>query len=262
VRPITFGAFDLSADNIKIHEFGPGLHHYASGLVTLPGAAGALDAFGDDQPPKNPGHLALSFSLLANPTLDAALDLWLAAASAGRQVLRVRMDDGTIRRAWAKCLDGDHPRLARSPNRIQVQTGFELAEPYWFADAQASTSFTVAGTVTACDLNNLGNAPLTIAALRYTAGAATPNPKLINHTNGYLVQHSGTLSPGNVWEIDLATQTVTLGTADDYANVAPNQPTTQIEMFKFDVGPNDIDFIATGGTPAGTVTYSYRWMYF
>jgi hypothetical protein len=85
-------------------------------------------------------------------------------------------------------------------------------------------------------------------------------PKFVNNTNGYSIELNQNITSVQTFQIDLGAQNVTLNGADAFASVV--LPSAQIELFKFEVGLNDVDFVAAGGgTPNGSIQIIYRLMY-
>lgn len=262
MRLLSFGNYDFTAAGVKPLEFGPGLQQFATQLISVAGANGAFDAYGLVASPRLPGQLTLSLALwtAGGVTKDARLDTFLAETAKGVQSLRVEQDDASIRRAYAKCVRVEVPRNRNTYSVLNVAVVFDVAEPYWYGDDQTTSTYAIGSGAVTIDFTNLGTAPLTKAIIRYT-GSATGAARLQNNTNGYYIAHTGALSAGSIWEINLGAQTVTLGGVDDYANVYANFPDDQIGMFKFDVGLNELVFSTPSGTASGTLELIYRWMY-
>ncbi len=256
MRPTTFGTYDFTAAGIGVKGISIGLGKTDSGLIRIPFADGAFDAFGSGQSPKSIGTIRVDFELRINGanTVDVMLDNFLKLKSQGQQWFIFTRDDAATRRVLAKCVDTQYLMDYKTIAALPVQATFEISEPFWYADTQSTQTTTVDSTPEAIDLNNTGNAPLTKMVMRFTGTAKSP--KFLNNTNGFYIQHSGDITSA-LWEVDTGAQTVKLASVNDWANVVISA--TQIGLFKYDVGANDVDFVAAGGgTPSGTVDIIYR----
>lgn len=259
---VSFGAFDFSASHFYFQQIESGLDEFASELVAVAGTSGYFDPNGWSVPPKRGSTLTARLALVVNDaaTVDAELDALKKLLYTGRQWLRVKLDDGaTHRRTLAKCINVSAPREVEQPRAlVPVVLTFQLSEPYWYADGQTTNTVSVNTTPTACDINNVGTAPLVKAVLQFVG--TCNRPKFVNNTNGYSIEVNQNFGVSKTLEINLAAQTVTVDGSDAFASVV--LPATQIGLFKFDVGANDVDFVAAGGgVPNGIVTLIYRWMY-
>lgn len=260
MRPILFGTFDFTASGIEATELNVAIRQKDSSLIKIPGADGAYNGNGSRVANKQAGRATVRFELAATSTttLDALLDAFLAHLANGAQTLTALHDDGSTRRVIAELMNVDYSVNHEGQFNLPVTAIFEIAEPYWYADTETTTPFTVTATPTACSLTNLGTAPLTKAIIRFTG--TCNKPTWTNSTNGFSIQLNRNITSSKVVEINLGAQTVTYDGADDFANVVLSA--TQIGLFKFDVGANVIAFTAGGGgTPNGTVEYIYREMY-
>ncbi len=260
MRATYFGTYDFNADGVVVIET-TAPRKFASGLIAIPGANGALDSFGSGQSPKQPTQVTVRFEVRQTSTLniDQQLAAFMQAASTGLQWLKFLLADGTTTyRALAKCIDAQPAFSRRTLVVLPITATFELAEPYWYADTQTTNTFNVSATPTAIDLTNAGSAPLIKAILRFTGTANLP--KFLNNTNGFYVEVNQNITSSKVVEIDLGAQTITVDAVDAWADKVI--PATQIDLFRWEVGANDVDFVAAGGgTPSGTVEIIFREMY-
>jgi hypothetical protein len=259
MRVTQFGDYLFTATGVIAGEIDDS-DQSTGGLIAIPGASGAFDRYGSDAAPLQTKTVKADFWLERTDTasVDALLDAFLQAAHQGTQWLRVLMGDGTTRRGWARCTQIGKPHVYGASHYLKVSATFEMADPYWYADTQTTDTFVVGATPTVCDLNNLGTAPLVKAILSFVG--TCNRPKFTNNTNGYSIELNRNISSSGTVQIDLGAQTITYNGADDFAlAVLPN---TQIGMFQWDVGANDVDFSAAGGgTPIGTVQITYRVSY-
>ena len=259
MRPTYFGTFDFTALGVKGREFQDDSRRRKSNLIDVPFASGAYDGFGSSASPKAAGAFSVVFVLSAagGTTIDAKLDSFMQVVELGQQWFKAVHHDATTRRALAKCIGVSAPLLADNPNHLPVTATFELAEPFWYSDSQTTQTTAVSATPTAIDLTNSGTAPLVKMVLRFVGTAKSP--KFLNNTNGYYIQHTGDIA-SQTWEVDTGAMTVKLDSANDWANVVMGP--TQIPLFRYEVGSNDVDFVAAGGgTPSGTVSVIYRLTY-
>jgi hypothetical protein len=262
VELISFGTFNFDTSNFKYQEIESGLDEFAAELVAVARASGYFDPNGSRQPPKRGNQLTARLVLVVNDatTVDAELDALKKALFVGRQWLTVRLDDGsTSRLAIAKCIGLSAPRPVEQARAVvPVVLTFQLTEPYWYHSDQDTLSYVVTATPASCDVNNLGTAPLVKAVMRFIGTAN--RPKFVNNTNGYSIELNQNITSAQTFQIDLGAQNVTLNGADAFASVV--LPSAQIELFKFEVGLNDVDFVAAGGgTPNGSIQIIYRLTY-
>jgi hypothetical protein len=262
MRPISFGSYDFTAAGVEVIGFEVQLNSQDSGLIRIPRADGAYDGLGSAQSSKQPGSATIRFEVYAAGalTVDDQVDAFLQQAQKGLQWLRaLKDDDATYRRLLAKCTQIAAPVSNNEAQFVrEVTATFEIAEPYWYGDSQVTDTFAVSATPRAIDINNTGTAPLIRAILTFTG--TCNRPKFLNNTNGYSIEVNQNISTSKTVEIDLGAQTVTVDSVSAWGNVV--LPSTQIGLFKWDVGVNDVDFIAAGGgTPSGSVQIVYRLMY-
>ncbi|MFH0938238.1 MAG: hypothetical protein V1899_03020 [Planctomycetota bacterium] len=255
-----FGNFNFATSNFHFRSYDDGITEFESNLIKVPGASGAYDADGTAQSPKIGNAITFNMILRASYlTIDTELATLKQNLFTGQQWLRVLLDDGTTYlRLLAKCKNAKPQRESYSKiGAANIALTFAVAEPFWYADTQVTQTTSVSATPTVIDLNNTGTAPLVKMIMRFNGTAKSP--KFLNNTNGYYIQHNGDIT-SQLWEVDAGAQTIQLAGSDDWANKVI--PTTQVGLFKYDVGANDVDFVAAGGgTPSGTVTIIYRVTY-
>jgi hypothetical protein len=261
MKLITFGTYDFTGAGIGVREIRVNLGQAASGLVGVPGAEGSFDAFGTAQNPKAAGTVEVNFDIRANGVVlvDTMFDSFATLAYTGQQWLRVLLDDGTTyRRLLAKLVRAERVINRSTLSMLPIAATFEIAEPWWYGDAQVTSTIAIGASPTAVDLTNAGTAPLVKAMIQFVG--TCNRPKWTNNTNGYSFELNRNISSSKTVLVNLAAQTVTLNTVSDWSLAVI--PATQIGLFKFDVGVNDIDFTAAGGgTPSGQVQYVYRLMF-
>ena len=217
---------------------------FVSAGQTLPGQAGAYDAFGHDQV-RAPLTITRNFELIGSSyaDIDTQLDALRNRANLGLRWLEIEMRDLSVRGTWAKL------KRVQSPNRVgflehlPVTLTFEITWPWfedvtdiWYLDAgevlDNSLTFdrnysTRSGAGTLTITNNGGDAIR--RGLMVIVGAST-NPSLTNAANGYSISYSGTVAAGSTLFIDIGAQTAWLDGASAWPNITLGAD--QIDFFK------------------------------
>jgi len=90
--------------------------------------------------------------------------------------------------------------------------------------------------------------PLGFIQVELGTGDSVTNLTVANDDNGLSVGRAGTLSAGDVWEVDFLTRTVRLNGADDYAALVLGGD--QVDWMRLELGDNAITVTATALTGA------------
>lgn len=246
-------------------------------LVNLPGG-GAFDQDGAAYIGQAV-QLAVSLTLYDTETasIEAQFSTLVTALARGRALLRAEDRDGTRLQTWAKATAIQHPRNPGDLGLQKVSLVFSLPYPFWlysddepvylddglvlddgwYLDSGHKTSVSLATTTTSLTLTNTGEVALTRSRLLLVpdAGAALTNLVIVNHTTGERVSWTGTLSAGEVLELDFGTETIRLNAVDDYASL--DKPTRQLRWLTLALGANNITISTDNLT--GTVAAHWYW---
>ena len=230
---------------------------FVSAARTLPGQAGAYDAFGNDQV-RAPLAITRSFWIVGSSfaDVDDQLDAIRAKANLGLRWLTIEMRDGTIRGTWAKLTRVQAPYDSGLIEHLPVQLSFFVPWPWlededqiWRLDTGEVlddgltfdgnyTTRTGAGAMT---ITNTGGDAITKGMI-LIKGSAT-NPTITNEANGYSLSYGASIAAGSTLYIDFGAQSVIEAGVSGWPNLALGDD--QIDLFRIEVGANLIRL--TGG---------------
>lgn len=228
---------------------------YINNLQQILGANGQYNANGLSQV-ANMKDFSIQFSLLADPP-NSLLDNLMDAASLaldGNGVIKVQMDDGTIR--WQEVIvESIDKSYAQRHLKVGVITLNCKLYPNWYSSIQNTSviSFTTGGTITNTSAYNLTN-PLQLI-LQNISGGIVATPRIQNITSNCDITLTN-LAIGETVTIDVGQNSVVRSTAPTVNNrkdIIVNT-ITQIELFKLSVGVNTIAL-----TPNAAVNLTFKW---
>lgn len=231
-----------------------------SGLVSLPG--GAFDMDGAELVP-TANNISKTFAFI--DTIDTSLDALLSMLSRGRRILRlVLRDESTYRQTWAKMTSVNYGHSTEHIGHQPVSITWERNYPYWLASADEPTylddgevlddGWTLDGANSTAEpvgpflglaahtltINNTGGTRIPKLLIRVTAVVdSISNLRFTNLQTGQWILFSGTLTQGQVLEIDTLTKTATIDGVDAYANmvIGPDQ----VDWLELAIGNNVIE---------------------
>lgn len=257
MRLISFGGIDLPAVQAQNDLNAVG----RSGLVQL--AGGSFDMDGAELVPKS-NTITKSFSFIESDGIDASIDELLSMCSRGRRLLRMLLrDESTERQTWAKMVAFNYGRGLDQINNQPISITWERNYPYWLdsddeptylddgellddgwtLDGGNSTTAPVLGmgtTTATLTINNTGGARIPKLLIRVTAVVdSVSNLQFTNLQTGQWILYSGTVTAGQILEIDTLTKTATLDGADAYEDmvVGPDQ----VDWLDLAIGNNAIE---------------------
>lgn len=254
--------------------------NYREALQDMPTADGAWDHLGDDNY-KDSALVEHRFWLEADsPTdLETAIDDFREAMHAGRQALYWRMEDGSVRWAWAKCVDIAMPTSRETREALPVAVTFRVPEAYRYDLHAASgalwgsfdwgdgtlwggsvtTSFAFSNTVTDITVTNVGNAPaLVVVTISCSAVQTANNVKVARRVSGVDVQYfqsTRAISSSKALVVDCEDQSVEYDGSDDYS--AFTIGSDQVEWLHLEPGDNSIRISCSSPSDAGTIEFDF-----
>lgn len=283
---IQFGGYMLPSEQLDMTESMGASRRGAR--TELPGAGGALDAYGSGPDPVAADTISKAFIIeAASPTaLQTALDTFIGEmmlsqndSVQGLRMLVAALPDGTKRQSWAKCVEARALWEYFNVNEawLPVQVTWERPWPVWekfedllyfgdhlgtFADsAAAGWTFgqgvsvqAVNASPTTFTLTNTGNARVMRGIIELD-GAIT-NPTITNTRNKYSLSWEGQLLADDRLTINIASfDAKKNGARGEWANISLGTARGQLLPLVLEPGANLMRIEAT----SPNCTFRFYW---
>lgn len=213
----------------------------------------------------------------AEQTIQEQMDALMAEVAKGRRILQAETRDGQFRQTFAKAILATNSYAPGNLGWQPLQIRFAVDYPYWLAsddeppyfddgwalddaltlgDGQKET-VTVDSTLETLTISNGGNVPFVRGRVVVEPGASASvtNLRLTNKTNGYWVQYTGTISQGDVLDIDFLAPACLLNYSPDYASLYYGSG--QSSWMRLEPGDNDIE--VTADSVSNSTTLYWWW---
>ncbi len=240
-RVYTFPAGLLGAADIHFRD-------PVTNTTRLPAMDGGFDTYGDGAAPQAVGSLSVNFALVSadGMDMDAQRDAVLSLQGWRKQPLWFQPTDGGApeRFCWAKV---SNISLTQKENDLSdyqqaVSINFQVSDPHWYVNryeaplwgafdwgdgslwgGAAALQAASGLSTTLVNAENIGNADaLPRITLYVGAGQQVTYPRIQRIVNAHVVQElgwNGTLTAGDVLELNCRGASVKLNQADAYANL-------------------------------------------
>ena len=251
----------------------------------LPGMDGGFDQFGDEAAPIQIGKVTQAWFLVAEtrPEMDALRDAVWAMAAWGKALLWMQPTDPSEaeRFCWARVNNIQMPKREHEHTDLfqRVVTVWQVDDPHWYVQGNEAPIWgdgvskwgdgvskwggsaplqSVSGTeTTLATATNNGNAvALPRVTIYVESGQSCQNPTLQRIVNLQVVDeisYNGTLTAGDILEINCRGGSVLLNKADAYANFSYSTP----DWLRLPPGNSELKFRMANSTDACKV--AVRW---
>lgn len=283
ITQFTTGGVTYPLDNVQTHQSSFG--RLPPRTQRIIGKDGGFDEFGALPALAEVGSIQAEIVLsVINDTpsdMTTKLNQLLKLSRGAKGLLYATMEDGTARWCVARIDDIRAPQSEAGQTAILLRAPvtFEVSDPHWYAQGTEAPAWgyfswgeaswggqavphAVSGTTTDLVETVNGGSVATQARIRITCdtGQTAQNPRVQRRKNGMVVdevQYTGTLTAGDVLEINSRKKGVYLNGVDGFDDLTWLHP----HWFALEPGDNDLRVILANSGDAASVALLYLYKY-